>query len=44
MQLVVQPESGIAPVVRAIRKARTSVSVCIFRLDREEIEQALAAD
>ncbi len=43
MQLIVQPESGIAPVVRAIRKARTSVSVCIFRLDREEIEQALAA-
>ena len=43
MQLIVQPESGIAPVVRAIRKARTSVSVCIFRLDRNEIEQALAA-
>jgi cardiolipin synthase A/B len=43
MQLIVQPESGIAPVVRAIRKARTSVSVCIFRLDRDEIEQALAA-
>ena len=43
MQLIVQPESGIAPVVRAIRRARTSVSVCIFRLDRDEIEQALAA-
>jgi len=43
MQLIVQPESGIAPVVRAIGRARTSVSVCIFRLDRDEIEQALAA-
>ena len=43
MQLIVQPESGIAPVVRALRMARTSVSVCIFRLDRDEIEQALAA-
>ena len=43
MRLIVQPEAGIAPVVQAIRKARTSISICIFRLDRDEIEQALAA-
>jgi phosphatidylserine/phosphatidylglycerophosphate/cardiolipin synthase-like enzyme len=43
VQLIIQPESGIAPVVRAIRKARTSISICIFRLDRDEVEQALAA-
>jgi phosphatidylserine/phosphatidylglycerophosphate/cardiolipin synthase-like enzyme len=43
VQLIIQPESGIAPVVRAIRRARTSISICIFRLDRSEIEQALAA-
>jgi phosphatidylserine/phosphatidylglycerophosphate/cardiolipin synthase-like enzyme len=43
VQLIVQPESGVAPVVRAIRKARTSISICIFRLDRDEIEPALAA-
>ena len=39
---MIQPESGTVPIVRAIRQARTSVSVCIFRLDRDEIEQALA--
>ena len=43
MQLIIQPEAGIAPVIRAIRKAKTSLSICIFRLDRGEIEQALAA-
>jgi phosphatidylserine/phosphatidylglycerophosphate/cardiolipin synthase-like enzyme len=43
VQLIIQPEAGIAPVVRAIRKARTSISICIFRLDRGEIELALAA-
>jgi phosphatidylserine/phosphatidylglycerophosphate/cardiolipin synthase-like enzyme len=43
VQLIIQPEAGIAPVVRAIRKARTSISICIFRLDRGEIEAALGA-
>ena len=43
MQLIIQPEAGIAPVVRAIRKAKSSIAICIFRLDRGEIEQALAA-
>jgi cardiolipin synthase len=43
VQLIIQPEAGIAPVVRAIRKAKTTLSICIFRIDRGEIEQALAA-
>jgi len=43
MKVIVQPEAGIAPVVRAIRNAKTSLSVSIFRFDREEIEKALAA-
>lgn len=43
MKLIVQPEAGIGPVVRAIRRARASISIGIFRLDRQEIEQALAA-
>jgi phosphatidylserine/phosphatidylglycerophosphate/cardiolipin synthase-like enzyme len=30
-------------VVQAIRRARTAIDVCIFRLDRKEIEEALAA-
>ena len=38
-----QPEAGIAPVLQAIKQARTSVSICIFRMDRPEVEKALAA-
>ena len=38
-----QPEAGIAPVVQAIKQARTTVSICIFRMDRPEVEKALAA-
>jgi cardiolipin synthase A/B len=43
MKLIVQPDSGIAPVVTAIKQARKSVDVLIFRLDRMEIARALEA-
>jgi hypothetical protein len=34
MKLIVQPDAGIAPIVTAIKQARKSVDVLIFRLDR----------
>lgn len=43
MNLIVQPEAGLSPVVRAIKRARRSVDIAVFRMDREEIEKALAA-
>jgi phosphatidylserine/phosphatidylglycerophosphate/cardiolipin synthase-like enzyme len=43
MKIIVQPDAGIAPVVKAIRTAKTSLSISVFRFDREEIEKALAA-
>jgi len=43
MQLIVQPEAGVNPVVKAIKTARKTIDVVIFRFDREEIEKALAA-
>src|SRR5262245_44885868 len=43
MKLIVQPDSGIAPIVTAIKQARKSVDVLIFRLDRLEIARALEA-
>jgi cardiolipin synthase A/B len=43
VQLVIQPDAGIMPVVMAIRKARKKIDICIFRIDRDEIEKALAA-
>lgn len=43
MNLVVLPVDGLASVVRAVRKAKESVRVTIFRCDLPEIEKALAA-
>jgi len=41
MKLIVQPDAGIAPVVTAIKQARHSIDILIFRLDRAEIARAL---
>ena len=43
MRLLVQPEDGVFPVLKAIQKARRSIDMHIFRLDSKEIEKALAA-
>jgi len=43
MKLIVQPDAGVAPVVSAIKQARKSIDILIFRLDRQEIARALAA-
>ena len=43
MNLIIQPEAGLAPVVRGIQRARRTVDLAIFRLDRKEIEKALGA-
>ena len=43
MKLIVQPEAGVVPIVQAIKAARKTIDVFIFRFDRIEIEKALAA-
>ena len=43
MKLIIQPDAGVAPVVTAIKQAKKSVDVTIFRLDRNEITRALEA-
>ena len=43
MKLIVQPEAGISPIVNAIKQAKRSINVLIFRLDRSEIAHALEA-
>lgn len=43
MKLIVQPDAGIAPIVTAIKQAKKSIDVLIFRLDRLEIAHALEA-
>ena len=41
MKLIIQPGDGVDRLVKGIRKAKKSVEIMIFRLDREEIERAL---
>jgi len=43
MQVIVQPEAGVNPVVKAIKTARKTIDVVIFRFDRDEVEKALSA-
>ena len=43
MNLIVQPDAGLAPVVRAIQQARRTVDIAIFRINLPEIERALSA-
>jgi cardiolipin synthase len=43
VKLIVQPEAGVVPIVKAIRSAKKTIDIFIFRFDRDEIEKALAA-
>jgi cardiolipin synthase len=43
MRLIIQPAAGAAPLLTAIKRAKTSVDIAIFRLDRRDIELALKA-
>ncbi len=43
MKLIVQPEDGVAPLLAAIKKAKTRIDIVIFRFDVSEIEAALEA-
>lgn len=42
MKLIVEPDAGIVPVLEAIRKARKTIDVVIFRFDLAVVERALA--
>jgi cardiolipin synthase len=41
MKLLVQPEAGITPIVDAIKRAKRTVDIAIFRFDLHEVEKAL---
>ncbi|PYR94656.1 MAG: phosphatidylserine synthase [Acidobacteria bacterium] len=43
MKLIIQPDAGMTPVVKAIKKAKKTIDIVIFRMDRTEIEKALRA-
>jgi phosphatidylserine/phosphatidylglycerophosphate/cardiolipin synthase-like enzyme len=43
VKLITQPDDGIAPLLVAIKKAKKTIDIVIFRFDRMELEKALAA-
>jgi cardiolipin synthase A/B len=43
VKLIIQPEDGLAPLVRVVRKAKKTIDIAIFRFDRTELEEALGA-
>jgi phosphatidylserine/phosphatidylglycerophosphate/cardiolipin synthase-like enzyme len=43
VKLIIQPDDGIAPLVKAARKAKRTIDILIFRFDRSELERALDA-
>src|SRR4029078_12317139 len=43
VQLIIQPDDGVTPLVQAVRTAKKSIDIVIFRFDRLELEKALEA-
>ena len=43
MKLIIQPDDGLAPLLKAVRKATKTIDIVIFRFDRAELEEALEA-
>ena len=43
MKLMIQPESGVGPLLTAIKQAKKTIDILIFRLDRADIARALEA-
>src|SRR5512145_1746457 len=40
---MIQPDDGLAPLLKAVRKAKKIIDIVIFRFDRTELEKALEA-
>jgi len=43
VKLIIEPADGVAPLIAAIKRARTSVEIAVFRMDRKDVETALTA-
>ena len=43
MKLIIEPAHGVAPLLTAIKGAKTHVEIAIFRFDRTDVENALKA-
>lgn len=43
MKLIIQPDEGVTPLVQAVKNAKKTIDIVIFRFDRLELEKALEA-
>ena len=43
MKLIIEPDAGVGPIVAAIKGAKKSVEIAIFRFDRRDLEMVLKA-
>ena len=43
MEVIVQPDDGLLPMLKAIKRAKRSIDIVIFRFDIPDLEDALAA-
>jgi cardiolipin synthase len=43
VKLIIQPDDGLTPVLQAVKRAKRTIDIVIFRFDRPEMEKALAA-
>ncbi len=43
MKLIVQPDDGLTPLLQAVKRAKQTIDIVIFRFDRPELEKAIAA-
>src|SRR6185503_1475246 len=43
MELITQPDDGVAPLIKAIKRAKKCADIVIFRFDIDAIEEALTA-
>ena len=41
VKLIIEPADGVAPLLAAIKSAKKSVEIAIFRFDRKDVEAAL---
>jgi cardiolipin synthase A/B len=43
VDLIIQPDDGLTPLLQAVRHAQQKIDIVIFRFDRPELEKALEA-
>ena len=43
MELIVQPDDGVAPLLQLIKSAKKNIEMAIFRFDRRDLEKGLKA-